>query len=456
MFAAVGLLALIVVDYIRPQEYFPFLYAVPLLHLLTALALLGFVIDLRLGLSRLNPAPHLVPVVMLFAWSLAGLAVRAPGQLVTRTTAFLIPLAIYLLVAHAIQTIRMLEVVCGLLLAIGLALATIGVEQGLSDYGCHRVVMRGGHEDFLFDGRPCSETDRQVCEDEGAEPGAIYWCEKVGLLGTQSVHGRVRYRGTMRDPNELALAIGIVVPFSLAFLDRRRSVLRWIQAAVTFGMVGVCIYFTRSRGGQLLYLAVLAVYFVRRFGARIGLVAGTLLALPIILLGGRSGSAAAASTMERIHCWWVGLHLLAASPGFGVGLGQFTEHNRQTAHSSLVLVAAEMGLVGTLLWSAIIYIAVKIPLTALRAELPRVAHTWALALLASMAGLIVGSMFLSYAYKTVFWIFIGLTGVLYQAIRRHEPGFRVPFGVRDLGAVALVDAALLVGLVGYTGLKLGW
>ena len=40
---------------------------------------------------------------------------------------------------------------------------------------------------------------------EGGEPGAIYRCERVGLFGTVSVgEGRVRYRGVLKDPNELA------------------------------------------------------------------------------------------------------------------------------------------------------------------------------------------------------------------------------------------------------------
>lgn len=371
-----------------------------------------------------------------------------------RAPVLVVPFAIYLIMAHGIQTFRMLAVVCGLLLAIGLALSAIGIEQGFSDYGCHRVVVRDGHEIFLYDGRPCSATNRNVCEGEGAEPGADYWCEKVGLFGTQSVRGRVRYRGTLEDPNELALAVGIVIPFALAFLDRRRTLVRSLAVAVAFGLVGLCIYFTQSRGGQLLYLAVLAVYFVRRFGARVGLLAGVLAAMPILIFGGRSG--AEDSTMERTVCWWTGLHLFQASPGFGVGYGQFLEHHGQTAHNSFILVAAELGLPGLLLWTAIVYIAVKIPLAALRADLPPVAKSWALALLASMAGLLVGSLFLSFAYKDVFWIFIGLTGVLYQAIQRHDRGFRVEFGLRDLGILALVDGALLVALVGYTGWKLGW
>jgi hypothetical protein len=454
MFAAAGILALVLVDYLRPQEYLPFLQGIPVLHLTTALALLGLAIDLRLGITRPTAVPHLLPTALFVLWCLVTLVVRAPDQLGARALALSTPIAVYLLVAQGLQTFRALQVVCGLLLAIGLALAAIGVEQGLAGWGCHRLEAVAGHEVFVYDGRACSEEDRKICEGEGAEPGADYMCERVGLFGTQTIRGRVRFRGTMEDPNELSLAVGIVLPLALAFLDRRRSVLRLMLFALAFGTIGLCVYFTQSRGGQLVFLTVLAVYFVRRFGVRAGLLAGAILALPILIFGGRSG--AESSTIERTECWWTGLHMLAASPGFGVGFGQFTEHHPLTAHSSFVLAAAELGLPGLFLWSTVVYIAFKIPVVALRSRLAPVAHTWALALLAAMAGLVVGGMFLSFTYKTVYWIFIGLTGVLYQAIRRHDPTFTVRFGLRDAGILAAVDTAILVALVGYTGSKLGW
>ncbi len=456
MFALPGLLAVILLEYLRPQEFFPALLAMPLLYLATGLALLGFVLDLRLRLSRLQPAPHLLVAFLFFAWCLVTLLARAPDQVLPRAPLVAVPLAIYLLVAHGIQSFRMLQIACALLLAICIALAAFGVDQGLAPWGCHRVVWTKGQKLFVYDGRPCDgPDDRNGCEAEGAEPGADYVCERAGPLGTSSVHGRVRYVGTLQDPNELSLTLGIAMPFAFAFFERRRSLARLLLLVATCGLVGTCALFTGSRGGQLVFLAVLMVYFVNLVGIRRGLPIGLALALPILLLGGRSG--AESSTMQRTECWWVGLHLVAASPGFGVGYGQFLEHHILTAHNSLILAAAELGLPGMLLWTSIVYLAVKIPLQALRRpELAPVARSWALALLASMAGLVVGSFFLSYAYKDVLWIYVGLTGVLYQAVRRHDPGFSVGFGIRDLGIVALADGALLAALVGYTGLKLGW
>lgn len=454
MFAVPGLLALIAIDYLRPQEYFPVLLALPLLHIAAGLALLGFVIDLRLGLSRLQAAPGLVLVLLLAAWCMATLVVRAPGQLAQRAQVLVIPLAIYLLVAHGVQSFRMLQVVCGFLVAICVSLAALGVEQGLAPFGCHRVAQRGGHLVYLHDGRPCSRADKYICEAEGAEPGADYVCEKVGLLGTQSDHGRVRYRGTLQDPNELALALVVAIPFAFAFLERQRTVARLLLVASTCGLVGLCAYFTQSRGGQLALCTVLAVFFVNRYGVRRGALVALLLALPLLVVG--AGGGGEASTMERLDCWWVGLHLVVASPGFGVGYGQFVEHHYMTAHNSFVLAAAELGLPGMLLFTSIVYLGLKIPFQALRARLAPVARPWALALLASMTGLVVGSLFLSYAYKDILWLHVGLSGVLYHAIRRHDPTFQVRFGLRDLGAVALVDFGLLFSLMGYTALKLGW
>lgn len=456
MFALPGLLALVFFDYLRPQEYFSSLSGIPLLHVAAAAAVFGLVLDLRMGLSRREPAPHLILVVLLLGWCLVTLLLRARDQLGPRAQALIIPLLVYALVSHGVQSFRMLQVLCGFVLATSLVLAALGVVQGLAPWGCHRVAARQGGLAYVYDGRPCAEGIDRDCEGDAAEPGAEYACEKVGLLGTSSIRGRVRYRGSLQDPNELALTLGIAVPFAFALFDRRRTAARLLLVAVTIGLVGLCTYFTESRGGQLVFLTVLAVYLVRRMGARRGIALGVMLALPLLLFGGRSGGEADASTLERVEAWWVGLHLLTNSPVFGVGFGQFTDHHYLTAHNSPILVAAELGLPGFLLWSAIIYLGIKIPIQAMHLELPHVARAWALALLASTLGLLVGGMFLSFAYKDVFWIYVGLPGVLYHAIRGHAPDFRVRFGFRDLALVAAVDGALLLLLAGYTIRKMGW
>jgi hypothetical protein len=453
MFALPGLLLLVAVDWLRPQEHLVFLQQLPLLHGATALAALGMVVDLRLGVSRLRAAPHLVPVLAFFGWCLLTAALRAPDELGARAGALVIPLAYYLLIAHGLQSFRALEALAVAVLAIALALSAIAVDQGFAAPVCHQKAWGGSDVALLSDGRPC--TTRLECEGEGAEPGVDYSCERPGVLGTSTVGGRVRYRGTLGDPNELALVTGVALPLAFALYDRRRTASRAVLVAVAIGLMGLCAILTKSRTGQLVYLSVPAVYFARRIGWRRGLLLGVVLALPLLVFGGRSGAESEASTKERTECWWVGMHLLAGNPVLGVGSGQFTEHHYLTAHNSFVLAAAELGLPGLFLWSVVLWLSFKIVRQALRSAAP-VARTWALGLQALLIGLVVGVMFLSFIYKDAFWLYVGLTGVLYQAIRRHDPAFEIGFGARDALYVLLADLAGVVLLVGYTGAQMGW
>jgi hypothetical protein len=457
MFALPGLLALIFVDYLRPQEYFPALRGLPLLHVSAALAALGLGLDLRVGITRVRRSPHLFLALLLAAWCLVGLAVRAPDELPQQAPRLVVAVAVYLLAAHAIQSFKGLQLLAAVLLALSLALSAFGIHQALAPWGCHRIALVDEDLLFIHDGRECDPADPARCELESDEPGAEYRCERVGLWGTSSIRGRVRYRGTLEDPNELALVIAIAMPFAFAFFDRKRTLARLLVVIGSVVTIGVCTYYTQSRGGQLVVLAVLGVYFLKRVGVARGLAVGLALALPILIFGGRSGDAAEASSNERIVAWSVGLDLFKSSPLVGVGYGQFVEFHHLTAHNSYVLALAELGFLGLLVWSSIMYLSLKIPLQALRAgRLPPVGQAWSLAVLAALSGFAVGIFFLSFAYKVVLWLYVGLSGVLYQAIKRHDPEYEVAFGLRDLGLVALFDVALVAALFVYTGVKLGF
>jgi O-antigen ligase len=189
-----------------------------------------------------------------------------------------------------------------------------------------------------------------------------------------------------------------------------------------------------------------------------GLGAGAVLALPLLLLGGRSGAEAASSTTERIDCWAEALAMWRSHPIFGVGLGRFGEFHYMTAHNSYLLTLAELGLPGMLLFTSILWISAKVPIRVLqtfpeataRLDGSLVARRWALALLAAFAGLAVGIFFLSFAYHYVLWIYLGLAGALYGSVRRHAPTFRVRFASLDLALVLAVDAAIVLSVYLYT------
>jgi hypothetical protein len=457
LFAFPGLALLVVACYFKPQEYLPFLAGVPLLHGLVLLALLGFVVDLRLGYSRLQASPQLGATLLFIGWSILSNVPNGMSVTVRQAYQIAIPVSLFLLISHAVQTFRMLQALLAVLLAISLAIAAIGVDQWLSPWGCHRLEFAQGRTRGVPDGRECPDGDVRFCTADAADPGARYACEHPGLLGTRSIKGRVRFLGTMEDPNELALAVGAVLPLGFAFFDRRRLLRRGALVVATVALVGLCAIFTQSRGGQIVVLVALAAYFANRFGWR-GLVVAGVAAAPVLLLGGRDTGEAADSTMERLECWSQGLQMFSRSPLLGVGLGQFTEHHYLTAHNSVVLVAAEAGAPGLLLLTAVVYLSIKIPVAALRAgtladggaPLAPVAGRWSLALAAALAGTVGGMLFLSYAYKEALWIYLGLSGALYQAIRRHAPSFRVRVGWRDFAAVVAIDAALLGAIAAYS------
>ena len=225
-------------------------------------------------------------------------------------------------------------------------------------------------------------------------------------------------------------------PLAFAFYGRKRSAFRFLTLVAMLLLGAVCVIKTQSRSGQLTFAAMLGVYFVRRYKWR-GAIVGLIAAAPVMLLGGRSGDSASASTEERLECWKEGFKMWQSDTFLGVGHAQFTEHNYLTAHSALVLTLAELGPIGFFLFTAVVYFAFKITLRAqieyAGADHAAVAQTWSTALLASLTGTLVSAFFLSIPYHPILWIDMGLVGALYAAIRNHDPNFRVRFGWRDFG-----------------------
>jgi len=459
MFALPGIVALIFTIYVRPQEIHPDLQRLPLLYMFFALAIFGLAVDLRLRVNKFSATPQLPFVVLLFVWSLIATALNAPDTVLRTGLEFAVPVTLYVVMAHSVHTFRAFQVVTGTVVVLTILLAVVGAHQGVAPWGCVRVDPDRTGDITIGepDGRPCRPLEDLDCYLRGEpEPGADYICEHVGMLGTTSVAGRVRYRGVLQDPNELALVLGIGLPLVFAFAGRRRSGARALLAAGSFALVVVAVYFTQSRGGQLVIAGVLAVYALHRWRRKAAAVMLLLapVALAVLLGGGESGRVdAAASTEERYEAWATGIQMFRDSPLFGVGHGQFVEHHYLTAHNSYVLALAELGIVGMFLWGAVLLLTVKIPLTALiryqGREEARVARVWALGLVAAFGGLLIGIFFLSFAWHLIFWAYVGLSGAFYSAVRTHDPDFSVRMTLRDWVILAAGSGTLVVLLFTY-------
>ncbi len=450
MFATPGILALLFFVYIRPQEIVPSLAKVPLLYILVGLALVGVALDMRLAYSRPRRSPLLPWIAAHLIWNVVSMLVAARHALANEGITIMVSLVIFVVLSQGAQTFRALTTVGAGVLGVSLAIASVGLHQAFAPLECvhpHEELS----EVMVPIGGNCGSSEQ--CRTEHDREDLL--CEHVGLLGTTSIDRRVRYRGIMQDPNELALVGSMAVAFAFALFELRRSTARLALAAVTTVVVAATDIFTRSRSGQLAFAAVLGVYFLRRLG-RLGLILGGLAVIPIMLLGGRSGAEAEESGELRLELWAAAIQMGRESPLVGVGMSQFQEHQPLTAHNSFMLALGETGVPGLFFWTAVMYLAFKMVLAILRRERTpeaRVAQIWATALLACLTGFATSALFLSLTFHYVLWVVLGLVGALYSATTRHDPKLVVRFRMPDLIAVAAIDVFVVLGIFVYTRLQ---
>ena len=166
---------------------------------------------------------------------------------------------------------------------------------------------------------------------------------------------RVRGAGFLSDPNDLAQILLIALPLAFIAWRRGRVVSNFLLVLVPAALLLWATYLTHSRGG-LIALAAVALVAARK---KIGTTASTALAAVFILgmlaldfTGGRGISAADGA--DRLEAWANGLEMFKSAPLFGIGFNGFTDLYEITAHNSFVLCLAELGLLGTTLWMALL------------------------------------------------------------------------------------------------------
>ncbi len=442
VFALPGIGALIIFILARPQEFFPLLQRVPFLHLFTAFAVIGYIIDIRL--RRLLPIATntLFWVGGLLLWAVLSSAINTPEAFMPRLLEMAILFALYGTIAHGIQRFRSFQIVAGVLATTCLFIAAVCAHQGFSGKQCIGGEEQDGNIEGEPDGRECETVEE--CRGPDADPSMEYRCENVGLFGTYSVEGRVRYRGDLKDPNEVALTIcaggmALLIGFAL----RRRGLIGVFGYGSCVLVVVVTVYLTQSRGGLVAAMLVPGVYLIRRYGLGVAIPCA-LLGVPVMMFGGRSGEAADLSTEMRYDAWGAGLDMWHHSPVYGVGARAFTDHHYLTAHNSFVLSLAELGFVGLFLFASVIYLCIKTLYVGLR-ELRNVpgsrgAQIWGMALLAGLAGIIFQINTLSFTYHPVLWMYIGLVGGWYLSVRHHMPALEIKLKLSDIVVIIVLCA----------------
>jgi len=243
------------------------------------------------------------------------------GVLVSWQT-FLPSAAIFFFVVANVTTIRRLKVVT--LAAIASCMVLV-IEALCGYYGAYRGEMFVLH-------------DHLYSHDEIV--GDIFRLRGVGFLN---------------DPNDFAQILLIALPLLFITWQRRRLFYNSLFVLVPACVLLWAIFLTHSRGA-LIGLVVLTLMAAReKLGATTsavltgGLVFGM---MAIDFTGGRGISASEGA--DRLEAWASGLELFKSAPIFGVGFSNFADLNGITAHNSFVLPLAELGLVGSLIWVALL------------------------------------------------------------------------------------------------------
>jgi len=456
MAALPGIIGLLIFIYARPQEIITSLMPIPFLYIFLAMAVVGIIIDINTRRTQFIKSPQLPFVLIFFFWCVFTLAIRKPSEVTSQSITIAVSVTLYLVIAHGIQRPSGFLKAVFMIFALGVFVAYVGAHQGYQPFQC--IVRDPVNKEARGtpDGRPCQMMldgepfDGQAQCMEDGEEGLAYDCEKAGLFGTVSIGGgRVRYLGVLQDPNELALATALAIPFAFAFFEMRKTLFRLLLLLGTMATVAIEIVFTQSRGGQICFGSVLGAYFVRKYGIVRGAIAAACLAVPLVMMGGREGEDAEHSSLERLNCAAEGIKMMIAYPFTGVGYNQFTEHHFLTAHNAYILTVGELGFFGMVLFVVLLYTSGKITVVALRHEMPwdpdaKTIKTIAMAMLATFIGMSIGIFFLSWAYHYVLWIHLGLAGALYALIKSKDPRFEVKVSRKEIFQIAVGCLVFLI------------
>jgi hypothetical protein len=222
-------------------------------------------------------------------------------------------------------------------------------------------VMANGAWDLR---RGVPEGGPPISAETGSVNTPLWTADHPYLLPMQNDAGqwfyRVRGQGNINDPNDFGQLIVCTIPLMFLFWRPKKKLLNLACVLLPVCILLVGIYLTHSRGA-LIALAVLALAAAR---TRIGTIPALVLAVGVLagsmalqFTGGRDISVTAGA--DRMALWGGSLQLFKTHPLFGVGFGELSEYLGETAHNSVAVCAAELGLFGLFFWSLFLFPTVR-------------------------------------------------------------------------------------------------
>jgi putative inorganic carbon (HCO3(-)) transporter len=400
-----GLVTYLLFLYIRPQDFVLALQHIPIMLGLSVATFVLMILHMavRYRLITFSRVPQNILMLWFFAAIIMShVAWMNPSLTVESAMDFLPTLVMYFLIANLVSTHRKLKFTVNLIVLATLVLAISGLLQ-------------------YFTGK--------------------------GLGGKESYEGRIQAVGIFSDPNDLGLALVVVLPYFYLKLTEFSRLWQKPLAFLGLALLMYALFLTQSRGGILALGVVMVLLLTRRLGKVFGLVAGGVVFLAIFALAPRMGtiSTGEASAYGRVQAWGLGLDLLETYPLFGVGAHNFTEYHFRTAHNSFVLCAAELGMFGLYPWIMLIYLSIKnneFISGQVRQSRMRDVAVYVDTIRYGLIAFSAGAYFLSRTYNEVLFIFIGLSAAVTGIFVRESSERYSLIEKRDFINVFLWTAAL--------------
>ncbi|MFP4606335.1 MAG: O-antigen ligase family protein [Thiohalospira sp.] len=387
----------------RPHEFVAGLQGIPLMPAAMGGALLAWLLAREKDFG--SPSPLLL-LFLVLAMAFSRVAMGWLGGIPDVLTAFLPAAVLFLLVATAVTTLTRQRVFLTLLFGASVYMAVHGIQQDIAG---------------------------------------------AGWTGETTIHGRIRYLGFFNDPNDLGMFFVLTLPLAFFLWSDVANRLFRLALAAGLAVVFYGIYLTGSRGTLLATVAVLGVYFARRYGWGLAGFLGMLfLPLMMVLLPQRFTDLdpGESSAHGRVEAWYNGLQLFQGNPLTGVGWGRFTDFVDLTAHNSLVLVLAETGLVGLTFWLAFFVSVIWGLIQVVRhwgmhgdPESDPDGERWrnlARALLIAWVGIAVTTFFLSRSYNIMLYLMAAISVAVFLGYRRGRS--LEPIGVTRILELSAVGA----------------
>ena len=279
---------------------------------------------------------------------------------------------------------------------------------------------------------------------------------------------RIRGAASIADPNDFSQLLVSLIPLLFIFWHKKQFFRNLVLVIVPASVLIFGMFLSHSRGGIVALLAVIVIAGWKRLGPVTSAITACVMFAAITALnwsGGRSISADAGA--DRMEAWAAGLQLLRANPIFGVGYHRFTEYFYITAHNSVVVCAAELGMFGLFFWVFLVlsslHSAYAVVSTTREPELPvpdaysnlpqrkpeeltrEQINQFGRLIILSLIGFLVAGWFLSRAYVMILFVYVALAEVVLQlAIERGMVSKRI-----SLGRLLPIAGAIAVFLVSF-------